>query len=437
MKVKVKDPVPYLLIILIGLAVFSISLWFPPTYGDDLRYLTSTSEINNPLSYFVSSHIISSQNLGNNLYRPLVSISFWVTYKIFGVWAFPNQLIGILVHILTTCIFYKTILRLSKNEILSLVISLIFLVSPATFWTATQVSDRTINYIGLLLMLFIYHIFFNKKINIVYIAALSVFAILSKEAGLIIPLLVIMLFFLKKCFVINNNLVNGKTPLIFSIFLILFYMGLRILIFGGEFATYSQNGYLFFGLVSYKHPMDLPYFYPYLAYAENILKNIITPFFPILTGNGSVVIRTWEFVIYFPILLATAILSVISLTQKLNKIQILALIIIFLNALLHFSLFRYRVLYLAQIGFCLFLSSSPKLLLNKKNKWNITVFRVVIYILLIYSVLWISWWLSTHLVQRYTIHMNYIENLLQLSPTSMDTTIDKKTILRVLEFYKR
>lgn len=404
----VRRTLPFLLIFLIGFSVLSISLWFPPTYNDDIRYLTTVERTPNPLSYFVSD-----QGHDNNLYRPLATISLWVTYKIFGIWAFPNQLVTLCLHIITACILYRIIFRLRKDEILSFLVTLLFLVSPLTFWTATQVSDRHMALVGVIFVMFLNHILFTKKISVPLVTTFSVLAVLSKESGLILLLLSIYLGLQKK----NTGLV------VCSLLTIFFYALLRFLIFGPGVADYSQNGYLL-GWIRYDHPMDLAFPLNWLAYFENMVKNMAAVFFPVFSGTGAL-LRDRSAIFLLPAIILSPALFLTAFTKKLSKIQIFSLVIILLNGILHFALFRYRVLYLAQMAFCLFLISSP-LFSSKGNEKRIRIFEMVTVVLLFYSAIWIIWWLSTHLVQRHTVNFYAMDHFLSKPSLYIDNGIIQK-----------
>ncbi len=57
--------------------------------------------------------------------------------------------------------------------------------------------------------------------------------------------------------------------------------------------------------------------------------------------------------------LPTAVLAVSATRRPVTKVQLLALAVIALNSALHIQVFRYRVEYISQLAFCLYLAASP------------------------------------------------------------------------------
>jgi len=55
---------------------------------------------------------------------------------------------------------------------------------------------------------------------------------------------------------------------------------------------------------------------------------------------------------------STVLLTILALRKKLNRFQIIAVLLILLNSIVHFQVFRYRALYLSQIGFSILIALS-------------------------------------------------------------------------------
>ena len=149
------------------------------------------------------------------------------------------------------------------------------------------------------------------------------------------------------------------------VFIILGYMIFRFFIFGPNFVQYSESGFLF-GYIKYNSLTDFEHPLRYYGYIENIFKNFIASFLPLFNNDGGLfiynvngdiknILNICLNIIIITITLIILFKSKIMHTSKLRKI---AMIIIFINAILHFSISNHRILYIPQICLCLFISSA-------------------------------------------------------------------------------
>jgi hypothetical protein len=382
----------YALLTVLGGAAYSVALWFPPTNGDDLGYLSSVATIKNPLYYFIQDH-----GHGNGLYRPLTPVGIWLTYQVFGVWALPNQLINLTLHMVNVFLLYRIIRRAQSDKTVALMFAAVFMISEYTYLAATRVSDRPMVLTGLFLLLLVNHLSQHDApaghrsaaaVRLLSVAAFSVLALLSKESGLVVPALG-LLFAL---------VLGGETYLTprrrFSLAVVTssimgLYVILRILVFGSEFASYSQDGFMFLGSVRYEDSDDLPQFLGYLNYAENVSKNAVAPMLPIFGDQGSLLERP-SFVSYLPVIVSTALLFGLGVSRHLSRLQWMALIIIFVNAVVHFALFRFRLLYVSHAAFCLFVAGSPFWGTSQGHSIKGLAAKTLAVIALVGGVLWTS-----------------------------------------------
>jgi hypothetical protein len=392
--------VPYFVLAGLGLAVYGVALWFPPSNGDDLSYLSSVASIGNPLSYFVSNPD------GGSTYRPLLNLGMWPIYRMFGAWALPNQLINLVLHLVNVGLLYAIVRREQRDTTVAVLVTALFTISWYTFSGATWTSDRPMVLTGLFLLLLVGYLSRRDElagraaavpINIALIVALSLLALLSKESGLVVPT-VAMLFVLMPG---NAARLTSQQRLRLSVVtasIIGLYLVLRMLIFALNFASYSQDGYMFLGAVHYEDSDDLPALFRYLNFGENVVKNVLAPVVPVFAETGSIV--SWESLpMALPVIVSTILLFWLAVKRPLSRLQWIALTIIAVNAVAHFALFRYRLHYLSHAAFCLFVASSPELGSHGDRVRTLAV-KILAIVALAGSILWVSHTLGRYALER-------------------------------------
>ena len=123
---------------------------------------------------------------------------------------------------------------------------------------------------------------------------------------------------------------------------------------------------------------DLPEHLRSLSLVDNFMKNIIAIFVPMFSEMGQ-----WDFGRKTLIGAIATIALVVLSSKRLTTLQWYCLGIIVLNAAIHFQIFRYRTLYLAQIAFCLFLSASRVLEPRTRRQMTIAMASVLLLVSLI------------------------------------------------------
>ena len=393
--------VPYFVLASLGLAVYGVALWFPPTNADDLSYLSSVASIGNPLYYFVANPD------GGSTYRPLLNLSMWPIYRIFGVWAVPNQVINLLLHLVNVCLLYVIVRREQRDTAVAVLVAAVFMISWYTFYGATWTSDRPMVLTGLFLLLLVGYLSRRDElagqasgvpINLSLIVALSVLALLSKESGLVVPTIAML-------FAVMPGNVARLAPRqrlrlgVVTASIIGLYLALRMLIFASDFASYSQDGYMFLGLVHYVDSDDLPPLLRYLNFAENVIKHTFAPVLPVFAETGSLI--SWESLpMALPVIVSTILLFALAARRPLSRLQWIALTVIVVNAVAHFALFRYRLHYLSHAAFCLFVASSPGLGNGHGNRLRTLAVKTLAIVALLGSILWVNQMLSRYTLDR-------------------------------------
>lgn len=134
---------------------------------------------------------------GSGYYRPLTILSYWLQYHIFGVNPASYHIINILIHI-TNALFIFLLMPHIFSHIKKeswLVASILFAVHPIHIESVTFISGRTdlICTLFILLALFFYVVFRNrgKWWFLILFSFFYLFALLSKELGIVVPLIIL------------------------------------------------------------------------------------------------------------------------------------------------------------------------------------------------------------------------------------------------------
>ncbi len=254
-----------LFLLLLAVAVYQKALWFVPASGDDLRILSSVSQTRNPLSYFASdwgmqnTYRLSDGRIDTKrrAYRPLHSISIWLGYRMFGVSAYPNQLINLILHVLNCLLLLEVLYRLRLGVFVALLLVTMGLVSLYTASPAIWVSDRQTLAVALATLLLINHVIHTNgelrtSLNPWIVTGLTIVAVSFKESGLIIPLVA-------GAFIVLTSYTGSRwRHLAVCALLVTSYVGLRVLLFGSNAFAYASEGFVF-GNHPYTLLSDLPW----------------------------------------------------------------------------------------------------------------------------------------------------------------------------------
>jgi hypothetical protein len=402
-----QDLAAYGLIFLVGFSALGSALSFLPANGDDLVLWSSVANAPAPLKYF-----IGDWGFGNNAYRPLHSLTIWLSYTFFGLSAVYNQLFNLILHVAIICLLYHLIRRVQPDRTIAFLMASLALISIYTVSPATWVSDRPTLFVVFFFILLLNHLYKNGQPNqgrISYIVILSILALLSKESGLILPL-----FAIYHAISLRKNKYYCASLITISITIIAAYLAFRLVIFGSN--TFSNAGT---GSI-----IEIGFYF------GNVVKNLIGPFIPIFDDHGgllsvSLLIKT------SPFWMVTLPLVILSTRRELSALQKVALVIIVLNSLVHFSLFRYRIQYPSQLAIGLFIGTSPLFTGSINRKM---ILKGLGTALLLFSVFWVNRSLQSEMLIRYQMLNNYdLEPIVETFSFGIDPLI----ITRLLQHYKQ
>jgi hypothetical protein len=421
------------LLLVLATATFHTALNFVPGTADDLELLSSVAHTTQPLKYLVGDFGMAPYETGNyGQYRPLHPISLWIIYKMFGVRVLPNQLINFALHFVNAVLVLLLIWRIQKDLILGFMGASLFLISVHTMSPATWISDRPNLQVGLALLLLLHHVVHIRetggRLRIPYVFLLCLFALLSKESGLIVPVMAIVV----------SMRVAGPTmwqrictSAIWAAVIVVYFLG-RIKMFGTNAFSYSTFGYLF-GLWRYSLGSALPGHLRQLALVDNVVKNIVEVFLPIFNEGGGFTFRFDTVRVALGIelgALAMVVLLALTIRTKLTPLQIDCLWIVLFNAGIHNAIFRYRDLYSAQIAMCAFIACSP--LLDEPRRKAIALAAACL--LLIVSVIRVDNYVQGNYIWRYNELNGH--NLVEVLGTFHGRRVDPNLAQQLLDAYR-
>lgn len=401
------------LLLIVSVSLFHRAWDFAPADAIDLRLYSVAVHTPNPLHFLVGDWGEAPYETGQfGMYRPLHPISLWVLNKLVGLRWFPNQFINFGLHSLNAMLLLLLIWRIQRDPVLSFLGASLFLVSIHTVSPAVWVTDRASLQVGLAVLLLMHHLLGadqrRERYRTGYVLLLCLFALLSKESGLIVPLIAIVDAFLS-----NSRIRDRVISAAPWVGVICTYMAARFLMFGSHATSYSKGGYLF-GIWHYDRVTDLPSALRWLCLIDNGAKNLFESFLPALNNEGG--FRSTSLAeglcVALGVLGAGALILLVW-KGKLSKLQLECLWIVALNALLHNEVFRYRVLYVAQIAVCLLIASSRNLLDEKRKTLAIGAAALM----LLASVVRVDNYVQHEYLVRYQeLHRYHLDNVMRSYP---------------------
>lgn len=254
--------------------VLSPSLQNKFTNLDDTQYL-----VENPVVKELNAEnlktIFSKQFVGN--YQPITILSYMVEYKLWGLNPLGYHLMNLVFHLLGTLFVFLIIKKLSGNDLVAFITSLLFGIHPLHVESATWVAERKDVLYGFYflwaLYLYILHAKQEKQFSKYFLFSLILFvlALLSKAQAVVLPVVFFAVDFLMKRKFTKKNILE-KVPF----FLLAIAFGLLAIKVQGKagamqtfqyFPFYERILFSCYALMTYLHklilPINLSCFYPY------------------------------------------------------------------------------------------------------------------------------------------------------------------------------
>ena len=338
-----------LAILLLTLGLYSRALFLPPTDHDDTTFLRVVAAQPSPLY-----GLQGDWGLQNNRWRPLHAANMWISMRVFGVWALPRQAGNLALHVGNLALLYALARRLGRSRLLACLICSLCAISLYTASPTLWVSDRPTLWVTFAVLLLIRHwVAHSGRISPIVLVATAGLALMAKESGLVVALLGVAMVLIRP---------KGQArTLVLSLALILGYYLLRRALLPADQIGPHERGYIL-GVQPYDEQAVFPPAQRLAIAAENVVKGVLAAWLPVLNRNGGFY-RPFELLLFAPTWGATAALGLATLLpfRRTTGIQRLALLVILLNALVHFSLFRHRNMYLSQYALALIVIGTPHL----------------------------------------------------------------------------
>lgn len=333
--------------------------------------------------------------------RPIPFLSWVYNYTIFGPNPIPYHLIILILHSLSSILFFILILHISKNKYFSLFTGIIFAIHPISSEVVARVINRDDIFCMIFYLVSIISFSLSYKKRAYYLLSLASFivSLLCKEMALSLPLTIVIydLIFPNQNTSPKNTLTNRVKLYIPYFVILLIYLIVKFLA-----PTRGTYGYLIMG-----HP---PF---YWIFKKNglikgslnyLLKTIFLPYKFLLFPINKFVFKDYIKVIKISISLILCIPIIISsifnFRKFFNRITVFGFLFVFLNAIptcfllgaIDYNkggLINSRYLYMASGGFsviiagCLYSISFKKDILNKLIRHGLIFCTIVLYTILL------------------------------------------------------
>ncbi|MCK5833738.1 tetratricopeptide repeat protein [bacterium] len=247
---------------LIGLLVLTALVYLNGLYGDfvwdDIFLIKENPTLfqNDPTIFFKGQFFPSHKWNTSSYYRPIVSFSYWLNYKFFGISPFYFHVINLLLHLLCVFLFYYLLrrhFRLLKFGSAWLATA-IFALHPYHVESITFISGRTDLLATLFFLLALIHYFDYRRYNRVLPLYLSLcsfaLGLLSKELIIIfVPVILLWEILINEKTKLKDALISISPFIVITVL----YLPIRALILG------KISGYNAINLTQLDFPVRLFY----------------------------------------------------------------------------------------------------------------------------------------------------------------------------------
>lgn len=308
------------------------------------------------------------------VYRPVRSVYYLFSYKLFGSDPLFYHLNAITIHLLIVIIVYFTSNLLTQKKLASFISAAAFSTHPI-HTEAITFTAASMDTLGILLFFASFYFYLRarilnseKKLTTILSALLGLLAFLTYEMTLVLPLVILAYEFVFKHLTIKNFLKN--TPLLFFFLSLCVYTLVRVYIFHiGNRADYLGHWYI---AASNQAKISIPEYY--LIYAKLMLfpANLTIahnlPQFFLAQFSGFILSRQdpdkWlellgKCVIFFPILVNFLCLLTSYILFRRSKVILFSFFFFFIplltvsNILPQGAALAERFTYISSFGFCL------------------------------------------------------------------------------------
>lgn len=191
------------LLILIIISVYYPVLNFEYIWDDTLLFVGKTSLLTEPLSWALISEPVLP---GTTYFRPLVFLSWYIEFNLLGQSSAISHFIGLCIFSLNSCLVFALAYLLKQSTgqknvlICAFLATLFYILHPALIESTAWVSGRFDQFCTFFILLACFLFLKNLKpiaplsvIKIILISICFFAALLSKELGLVLPVILFLL----------------------------------------------------------------------------------------------------------------------------------------------------------------------------------------------------------------------------------------------------
>lgn len=233
----------YLILILAGLLLYGVTVFFGFSYFDDQTLILENKEI---ISNFSNLGEIFTEDVffsnSNFYYRPLMTLSLMLDAQISGISPWFYHLSNIVYHILVVLLIYSILRKLKVPLKRSFFLSFLFLIHPALVQAVAWIPGRNDSLLAIFILssfLFFLKFLENSKVSS-YAASLIFFllALFTKESAIFFPILIIFYYL----FLNSRKLQIGEKALyaLGGSLMIFFWYIMRSLAIDGDIGTFKS-----------------------------------------------------------------------------------------------------------------------------------------------------------------------------------------------------
>ena len=185
-------------------------------FFDDEELIYKNSYIQN-LSYlpkYFTQNMTAGAGKISNMYRPLLLLSLAFDYRLWKLNPAGYHLTSIMLHFFNGLLVYLVLQKLFNKKFISFFTSLLFIIHPVQTEAVAYASGRTdplYTYFLLGCLLITIQFFTSRRFNFMLFtgsAAFFIFSILSKESGIILPFLIILML------IFMNLKIKSRRPIL-------------------------------------------------------------------------------------------------------------------------------------------------------------------------------------------------------------------------------
>jgi len=200
-----KKPLLILLILIIGVICYASSLSNDFIWDDDNFIVKNKSfqSAENPATFFSDNSLFCEiEEYQHSIYRPIRTIVFWTSFKVFGLNPVPLHIFSLLIHLFNAILIFFILRKLLQCDYSAFFSSLVFAVHPGiseAVFSINYLSDPLFTSFILLAFLLLIQKSYSWQ-RILAISCIFILALFSKESALSFLFIsgIFLLFFTEK-----------------------------------------------------------------------------------------------------------------------------------------------------------------------------------------------------------------------------------------------